>query len=592
MFKMLAGFTAPVIDYPFARSDVAMYQRMLATATATAATAQEGGPAGAAASVSPAAAPVLVDDQTWNDMLLDAYSDRLARGTGIFGQQELHRRLRSGMADRESAARVRALERDGAACAALQAACADLRCAEAEIAELLFGAGPDPAPRWVRLINWLPVVFLLTIPVAVFWWPAWLLTVSLWLVLMGVQVGFFEQSQQWERLVATLQLQLRAHSLLGGIGDASAVPAADPAAGLGGAASAAARFAQPFRDGMALAGKLSRKLGRSPLERVVPGMREYGEWIGLNNIRRYFDGRDLFLANRAFLRTSFCMVARLEADLALAREVHGAAVGCWAQEAPAGYDPRHAARSKRPVGQDTLDDVPPARAFLALDGVVHPLLEHAVPLTIALDGKGAFISGQNGIGKSTLLRTVGLNLITARAFGFCYARSAAVPLLPVYSSMQSEDSLAGGESLYIAELRRAHELLALAGRGKAVFLIDEIFRGTNHLESVSGAAAVLDTLARQGTVIVSSHNLVLAPLLAHCLAPLCVGKDGGELRVRPGVLAHTNGLALLGARGFGPAIEAKAARVHDWFSAYLAHPEECGHVLRADAALLAGTKTA
>ncbi|WP_082551803.1 DNA mismatch repair protein MutS [Massilia sp. Root351] len=533
MFKLLAGFSAPLIDYPFPRSDVAMY----------------------AATLPPHAGAAPVDRQTWDDLLLDQYADRLARGTSIFGQQELHRRLLgtgSGAAadvaaTAATAARVRALAADGADPhrAALQTACVDLRCAETEIAGLLFGAGPAPAPRWSRLLKWLPPAFLLSAALVLLWWPLCVAALVLWVLLMLVQVKFYEQSQRWEQLVGTLQLQLRAHSLLGA---------------LAGGAGPGAALAAPFRDGAAQAGKLSRQLGRSSLESVIPGLKEYGEWIGLSNIRRYFAGRDLFLAHRAFLRDSYRMVAGLDADLALARELRAAPVVCWATQPASAASPA---------------------AQLQLDGLVHPLLDQAMPLTITLEGKGAFISGQNGIGKSTLLRTLGLNLITARAFGFCYARSASVPLLPVYSSMQSEDSLAGGESLYIAELRRAHELLALAGQGRAVFLIDEIFRGTNHLESVSGAAAVLDTLAQQGTVLVSSHNLVLAPLLAHRLAPLCVSAEGGQLRVRPGVLAHTNGLTLLAQRGFGSAIEAKAAQVHAWLGNYLAHPDDCGHVLRA-----------
>jgi hypothetical protein len=550
MFKLLAGFSAPVIDYPFTRSDVAMYARALH--------ANGGGDAAPAAALAP------VDRQTWDDLLLDQYADRLARETSIFGQQELHRRLlgAGSGADADSdatatAVRVRALAADGADQhrAALQTACADLRCAETEIAELLFGDGPAPAPRWSRLLKWLPPAFLLTAALVLLWWPLCVPALALWALLMLVQVKFCEQSQRWERLVGTLQLQLRAHSLLGALAGAANLAATTATT------ATTATLAAPFRDGAAQAGKLSRQLGRSALESVIPGMKEYGEWIGLSNIRRYFAGRDLFLAHRDFLRDSYRMVAGLEADLALARELRAAPVVCWATQ-PA-----------------TAESAASTAAQLQLDGVVHPLLEQAMPLTITLEDKGAFISGQNGIGKSTLLRTLGLNLITARAFGFCYARSASLPLLPVYSSMQSEDSLSGGESLYIAELRRAHELLALAGRGRAVFLIDEIFRGTNHLESVSGAAAVLDTLAQQGTVLVSSHNLVLAPLLAHRLAPLCVSAEDGQLRVRPGVLAHTNGLTLLAERGFGPAIEAKAAQVHAWLGDYLAHPKDCSHGL-------------
>ena len=170
----------------------------------------------------------------------------------------------------------------------------------------------------------------------------------------------------------------------------------------------------------------------------------------------------------------------------------------------------------------------------------------------------------------------------ARAFGFGYADAAVTPSLPVYSSMQNEDALEGGESLYIAELRRARELLALAGRAPALFIIDEIFRGTNHLESISAAAAVLHSLSASGRVIVSSHNLVLAPLLADALAPWCVGRVDGRLRLAPGVLKETNGIALLATRGFDPGISAQASRVHAWLSDYMAHPIDCESVLSGE----------
>jgi DNA mismatch repair ATPase MutS len=277
----------------------------------------------------------------------------------------------------------------------------------------------------------------------------------------------------------------------------------------------------------------------------------------LANVRHYFKGVDLVGAHREFLRDCFDLCANLEADLALARHLLRTPA-CWAEKG--------------------------GEAVIEFDQAVHPLLERPAALSIALRGKGAFISGQNGIGKSTLLRTIGLNLLAARAFGFCHAARATLPMLPVYASMQSEDSLLGGESLYIAELQRASELLAGAERQhKAVYIIDEIFRGTNHLESVSAAAAVLDVLAAGRQVIVSSHNLVLGPLLEHRLAPLCVARAaGGGLTLQPGLLAHTNGIALLAERGFGAEIEARAAKVFDWLGAWLAQPPGGAAVL-ADA---------
>ena len=147
--------------------------------------------------------------------------------------------------------------------------------------------------------------------------------------------------------------------------------------------------------------------------------------------------------------------------------------------------------------------------------------------------------------------------------------------------MQNEDSLLEGQSLYMAELRRAKELIAAAeGPHPGICLIDEIFRGTNHVESVASSAAVLDTLAARARVVVSSHNLVLASVLEHRLEALCIGRDDeGGLVLAPGVLAQTNGIALLATQGFGAEIEGKAKKVADWLESYLGQPEAGAHVL-------------
>jgi hypothetical protein len=74
-------------------------------------------------------------------------------------------------------------------------------------------------------------------------------------------------------------------------------------------------------------------------------------------------------------------------------------------------------------------------------------------------------------------------------------------------------------------------------------------------------------LAARSLVVVSSHNLVLGPLLAHRLAPWrIVREDAGGLRLEPGVLGQTNGVALLAERGFGAEIQEKAERVAAWLA--------------------------
>jgi hypothetical protein len=489
-------------DYPFVPSDVALYRRTLSDAD------------------------TLLDAQTWEDLLLPAYSAQLARGTSIFGQQELHRRLHvAPEVAPASADRVRALQADDALRQRVIAASAGLRKADREISETVFGAALPASPRWVPVLAWLPMAFLLSAALALGmgWLWMWVVTLALFLTLCGIQARYHDAIQEWARILESTQLMLGAHGLLAQLEDA---------------------VTAPLRDDGAAAAQLNHRLSRSLLA-ALPGARDYADWMFLENVRHYFRSRDVVRENLPLLRSSFERVAALDADLALARHLADTPLFCWAARG---------------------DEV-------ALDDVVHPLLDGAAPLTFGMAEQGVFISGQNGIGKSTLLRTIGLNLVTARAFGFCYAARAVTPLQPVYSSMQNEDALDSGESFYMAELRRGQELLALAAQGPAIFIIDEIFRGTNYLESVSAAGAVLHTLAHQGRVVVASHHLVLASLLADCLQPWCVRRDGGRWQLQPGLLQDTNGIALLAARGFDSAITGKANRIHAWLSDYMAHPD-------------------
>ncbi|WP_374583348.1 DNA mismatch repair protein MutS [Pseudoduganella sp.] len=458
-----------------------------------------------------------VDAQTAQDMLLPSYLAALGAGASIFGRQMLYRRLRRGLdADALSATRrrVAALLAGGGALERAQEAMQVLRRASAEVTESIFvadaadgAASPlPPVPRWPSCLWLLPLAFFASLAASFFWLPALVPTVLLSLALMAIQISHQARMQYWDGIAQALQLQLYVHSQQAG------APGAQQAAQLRGQLAAGAAEA-------------------------VPGVAEYANWLMQANLKRYYKTRGLVREHAAFLRESYVLVANLDADLALARHLSQQGLWCWAEE---GWEQE-----------------------IQLQAVTHPLLPDAEALDLSLEGKSAFISGQNGIGKSTLLRTVGLNLLTARGFGFCYAAQARVPNLPVFASMQNEDALAGGESLYQSELRRAHELLALARQPqRAVYIIDEIFRGTNHMESVSAAAAVLEELAAQGTVLVSSHNVVLARLLDRSCVPLLVQKRAGRLVLTPGVLSETNGLTLLAQSGFDPAIEQRAREVY------------------------------
>jgi hypothetical protein len=469
-------------------------------------------------------------------LLLERYLGELSREVSIFGRQELYRRLRAGLPDEGRAAqaeRVRTLMQDPARLAELHRMLPPLRAADTEVAALLYEAGRPAIPVWAGRTWPLPLALMASIAGVAFSPLAWLGAAAALYLLIVLQVRYYERVQVWNRATNALQLLLGVCTRLG-VEDELA--------------------ARGFGQGREQASKINRALSRSALAKALPGAQEYADWFQLANVNHYFKSAALVFDRREFIRECFERCATLEADVALARHLLAARSWCWA-------------------GRSAPDQ-------LALEGAVHPLLGDAAPLSIALQGKGVFISGQNGIGKSTLLRTVGLNLVVARAFGFCYALQARVPGVPVYASMQNEDSLLGGESLYIAELRRSRELLERSNTDSpAIYLVDEVFRGTNHVESVSAGAAVLDTLAERGLVIASSHHLVLASLLGHRFEAWHIVRANDSLSLRPGVLVETNGVALLSERGFAPEVAHKAARVARWLAGYLAEPQEAARLL-------------
>ena len=482
-----------------------------------------------------------IDDQTWSDLLLEAYAARLSPQVSIFGRQVLHQRLRNGLGDGACTAlvqRLHALIDDPVRLREQHMACQSLRHAESEVAELVFARSDIAIPAWAGRAWLLTAVLAATVAFAA-WTPlAWLGSFAVLYLLMATQLAYSARVQAFESELKSIQMLLRTCSLVAKLKDPKLAPFAEVAS---------------------QAGSLNRRLSRSMAARTTPGAAIYADWFMLANVEHFFRCARVVSSEHQFLRHCFTLCANVEADIALARHLVDTPLYCW----PTRSGPRR---------------------VLMRQGV-HPLLERPSPLTVGLDGTGAFISGANGIGKSTLLRTVGINIVAARAFGFCYAQSAELPALPVFASMQNGDSMLGGESLYVAELRRARELLAAAqGQHAAVFIIDEIFRGTNHLESVSASAAVLDQLASHGLVLVSSHNLVLANLLSHRLAPFRVAAQSGaasRVVLEPGVLASTNGIALLSARGFDVKVEEKAVKVFDWLSRNQATVADDAHPLHS-----------
>jgi len=172
------------------------------------------------------------------------------------------------------------------------------------------------------------------------------------------------------------------------------------------------------------------------------------------------------------------------------------------------------------------------------------------------------ISGSNMSGKSTYLRTVGINTVLAQAGAVvCAARFALSPVR-VGATLNIHDSLAEGKSRFYAEITRIKAIVALTEDTKAppvLFLFDEILHGTNSDDRQTGATAVMKGLLKRHTLgFVTTHDLALTRMAQeieggvrnmHLQDQMVDDVMTFDYQIRPGVVTRSNALALMRAVG-------------------------------------------
>lgn len=147
--------------------------------------------------------------------------------------------------------------------------------------------------------------------------------------------------------------------------------------------------------------------------------------------------------------------------------------------------------------------------------VCHPLIPDCVPNNIEIAGKSILLTGSNMSGKTSFIRTIGINMITGLTINTCFAKSMTMPRLPIYSAIRISDDLLNDKSYYFEEVLTIKEMIEKSSKGTpSLFLLDEIFKGTNTIERISAGKAVLSALAQGNNIVfVSTHDIELTDML-------------------------------------------------------------------------------
>ena len=271
--------------------------------------------------------------------------------------------------------------------------------------------------------------------------------------------------------------------------------------------------------------------------------------------------------NLLFGPIAYVLLLRPQLAIAIDRwhAAYGGAVGAWLREV--GELEAFAALAtyayERPA--DPFPELVEAGPLFDAEALGHPLIAPAsvVRNDVALGGDGprvVIVSGSNMSGKSTLLRSVGVNVVLALAGAPVTAARLRMSGLALGATLHVEDSLHEGRSRFYAEILRIRTIVEGArGPLAMLFLLDEILHGTNSFDRRIGAEGIVRALVGLGAIgLVTTHDLALTELPSivgaaainrHFEDRLVDGKMVFDYRMRPGVVEHSNALALMRAIG-------------------------------------------
>lgn len=489
--------------------------------------------------LSEAGAEAPIDDRTWVDLDLDDVFCTLDYTASEPGRQYLYRQLRT---PQTSVERLDRFERVVAEIAASPRLAGQLHAVlgklkdprAARLVNLVFDDLP-PRPKFWLLFPILTTAAVACLalapfyPVALFWW------VGVIFVNVIAQVAYKPRVKQFLPALHEIRGFLRAAQRLGDL------PLNEIAPERATLASGAGQL-RP----LALA---TRWLMFEPEQvmDVIASVHEYVNLLFLLDLNSFVFAVDEVRASRGQLRAMFEALGYIDA---------AQSVAAW----------------RASLNRWCVPEFTPPQKAMAVDAVVHPLLAHPVANHLSFDNTSVLISGSNMAGKTTFVRTLGVNAVLAQTVHTVCAAAYRAPLLNVRTSIGRADSVLEGKSYYLAEVEAVLSLIdAKRDDVQHLFLLDETFRGTNTTERVAAAYAVLRYLdGGLDIVVVATHDLEVLDMLGAAYAPYHFREQFADDQltfdylIQPGPSSTRNAIALLRYMKFPDDLVNDATAHLDW----------------------------
>lgn len=189
---------------------------------------------------------------------------------------------------------------------------------------------------------------------------------------------------------------------------------------------------------------------------------------------------------------------------------------------------------------------------ISFEEINHPLLKNSVSNSLNDIKQSVLITGSNMSGKTTFIKTLGVNFLLAQTLNFCLGKSMWIPRLIVKTSIRRNEELEEGKSYFFIEIEALKNFIDSATNNeKYLFLIDEIFRGTNTIERLATSASVLKYLAKDNFVFVTTHDIELEQMLQNTFLMFHFSEQINEdnlffdYKIKPGACKSGNAIKLL-----------------------------------------------
>ncbi len=464
-----------------------------------------------------------VDDQTWVDLNLDDVFAKIDRTITSLGSQYLYHLLHTYEED-ETILRRRSelcglFMKNSEFRESVQVILTKLNQRDGySLPKILLGDIPD-RPRWYWIIYILSALSILSLVITFFHPAIFWIALGMALINITLNFRFGSRSLAYFSDLSSLSTLLRVADVL-----------AEPKQ---------AGTEYPFeslRKHRALARSLNRKIGwlildSSRMDTLSATFVEYLNQFCLFNLVAWMRTSHSIRQWQSELRQIFDAVAALDTSIAVASYLTEAKCFC----APC--------FTKSSV--------------IDFSDVTHPLVENPVPNSITLDKKSCLVTGSNMAGKTTFVKTLGVNVILAQTLHFCLATKASVPKLFVKSSINRSDDINNRKSRYFQEIETVLKFTKLGSAPhQYLFIIDEIFSGTNTVERISAAASVLDYLGKNNVTLVTTHDLELQELLRsryvvyHFTEQVVGNRHFFDYKLKAGPCLTRNAIKLLGLLGY------------------------------------------